>query len=205
MRKMMFDAILIGGLIAMILGSTGLAGKMSRDFIVAGALLMGCVVCGLFLEFAGRGKPKRGGMRGVDRRLLQQMMEQEKACRAEERRAANQQQAAMLELLRQQGQQQTKAIKAIAEVNRNAMALQAASNRNAMALQAASNRNAMQSLTEVTRRLLSAGAKLDYDTETASYVAKLKGQAYQVSDEEAEEWANVAPAQVNPKLLQSGG
>ena len=193
MRKMMFNAILIGGLIAMILGSTGLAGKMSRDFIVAGALLMGCVVCGLFLEFAGRGKPKRGGMRGVDRRLLQQMMEQEKACRAEERRQNGQQQAAMLELLRQQGQQQTEAIKAIAEMSRYSIQSQAAS-----------NRDAMQSLTQVTRNLLSAGAKLDYDTETASYVAQLKGQVYRVTDEEAEQWANVAPAQVNPKLLQSG-
>ena len=183
MRKMMFNAILIGGLIAMILGSTGLAGKMSHDFIVAGALLMGCIVCGLFMEFAGRGRPKRGGMRGVDRRLLQQMMEQEKACRAEERRAANQQQAAMLELLRQQGQQQTEAIKAIAEMSRYSM----------------------QSLTEVTRRLLQAGAKLDYDTETASYVAKLKGQAYRVTDDEAEQWAELAPTQVNPKLLLTEG
>ena len=193
MRKMMFNAILIGGLIAMILGSTGLAGKMSRDFIVAGALLMGCVVCGLFLEFAGRGKAASRSRR-TNNRLLRQMMEQEKACRAEERRTANQQQAAMLELLRQQGQQQTEAIKVIAEMSRYSIQSQADS-----------HRNAMQSLTEVTRRLLQAGAKLDYDTETASYVAKLKGQAYQVSDEEAEEWANVAPAQVNPKLLQSGG
>jgi len=194
MRKMMFDAILIGGLIAMILGSTGLAGKMSRDFIVAGALLMGCVVCGLFLEFAGRGKPKRGGMRGADRRLLQQLIEQEKVDRRDERQTAASQQVAMLELLRQQGQQQTEAIKAIAEVSRNAMALQAAS-----------NRNAMQSLTEVTRRLLQAGAKLDYDPKTESYVAQLKGQAYRVSDEEAEEWAELAPAQVNPKLLLQSG
>ena len=190
----MFDAILIGGLIAMILGSTGLAGKMSRDFIVAGALLMGCVVCGLFLEFAGRGKPKRGGMRGADRRLLQQLIEQEKVDRRDERQTAASQQVAMLELLRQQGQQQTEAIKAIAEVSRNAMALQAAS-----------NRNAMQSLTEVTRRLLQAGAKLDYDPKTESYVAQLKGQAYRVSDEEAEEWAELAPAQVNPKLLLQSG
>ena len=145
MRKMMFDAILIGGLIAMILGSTGLAGKMSRDFIVAGALLIGCIVCGLFMEFAGRGKAASRSRR-TNNRLLRQMMEQEKACRAEERRQNGQQQAAMLELLRQQGQQQTEAIKAIAEVSRYSM----------------------QSLTEVTRRLLQAGAKLDYDTETAS-------------------------------------
>ena len=193
MRKMMFNAILIGGLIAMILGSTGLAGKMSHDFIVAGALLMGCIVCGLFMEFAGRGKAASRSRR-TNNRLLRQMMEQEKACRAEERRTANQQQAAMLELLRQQGQQQTEAIKAIAEMSRYSIQSQAAS-----------NRDAMQSLTEVTRRLLQAGAKLDYDTETASYVAQLKGQAYRVSDEEAEEWANAAPAQVNPKLLLTEG
>jgi len=194
MRKMLFDAILIGGLIAMILGSTGLAGKMSRDFIVAGALLMGCVVCGLFLEFAGRGKPKRGGMRGADRKLLQQMMEQEKACRAEERRAANQQQAAMLELLRQQGQQQAEAIKAIAEVSRYSIQSQADS-----------HRYSIQSLTQITRALLSAGATLDYDHETETYVAELKGQVYRVTDDEAEQWAELAPAQVNPKLLLQSG
>jgi hypothetical protein len=207
---MLFNAILISGLVAMFIGSTGIAGKqLSPTFMVAGALLMGCIVCSFFIQFsAGRA----GSAPGDSRRLLRQMMAQEKACRAEERRAAAIQQAALMELVRQQGQQQTEALKAITDMSRDAMALQAASNRDAMALQAASNRDAMALQASATSqsyeqtamlviKLLNAGARLDQDDRTGEYVAQLKGQSYPVSYEEAEQWAALAPEQVSPRLL----
>jgi hypothetical protein len=207
---MFFNAILIGGLVAMLIGSTRIAGpKLSGPFMVAGALLFGCVVCGLFMEFAGRGRTGRRAK--IDHSFLQEMLREEKACRANERRTVAQQQDAVLELLRQQSQQTTEIIKTMAQMSRDAIQSQAASNRDAIQSQATSNRDAMQSLERASLErayyifeLLHQGARLDYDPKTAGYVAELKGQVYRVTEDEAEDWAELAPKQVNPKLLQSG-
>jgi hypothetical protein len=184
MAKMMFNAILIGGLLSMLAGTSGIAGKYSRECIISGAFLFAIIVASFVLS-----RKPRSQKVGLSPRFMQETMAQEKADRSEERRAAYQQQQMLMQLLQEQGRQQTEAIKQIS---------------NAVQAQASVAGYAIATLSQNNQLLIKAGARLDYDQRTESYVAQLKGQCWRVEPDEAESWAEIAPEQVNPRLLTEG-
>jgi hypothetical protein len=188
LAKAMFNAIWIGGLLCFIAGFSGvqIPGITKGEFLLAGGFLEAIIITAVMMSITGRGR-SRGT--GINPRFLKDMMVQEKADRSEERRVFQGQQNLLVDLLREQGRQQTEAIKQIS------YAVQA---------QASVANHAIAALSQNNQLLIQAGARLDYDERTESYVAQLKGKVWRVEPDQAETWAEIAPNQVNPKLLQSG-
>jgi hypothetical protein len=190
---MMFQAIWIAGLLCFIVGFSGIQipGITKGEFLLAGGFLEAIIIVSVIMSFKGG---RRGG-KGIDPRFLQGMMQQEKADRSEERRAFQSQQNMLMELLREQGKQQTEAINAIANMSKHALSTQATNHQQSLAALSVSN-----------QQLIAAGSRLDYDERIESYVARLKNsqRVVVVEDGQAEAWAELAPNQVNPKLLTGG-